>query len=126
MSRERIEALVRDLLQVDPEAEVPADQLPLAVPPFGQPEVVEAIEALLQGRLTMGERVLEFERAYAEHTGTSHAVMVNSGSSALLVMLGALIETGRLSRGDGATFTSGLGACCVRGGTAAASRAWRA
>jgi CDP-6-deoxy-D-xylo-4-hexulose-3-dehydrase len=70
------------------------------VPPFGQPEVVEAIEALLEGRLTMGQRVLEFEHRYAEHTGTSHAVMVNSGSSALLVMLGALIETGHLRRGD--------------------------
>jgi CDP-6-deoxy-D-xylo-4-hexulose-3-dehydrase len=100
VSRERIEALVRDLLQVDPQAAVPADRLPLAVPPFGSEEVVEAIEALLEGQVTMGARVREFEAAFASHTGTAEAVMVNSGSSALLVMLEALIETGRLSRGD--------------------------
>ena len=100
MSRERIRALVKDLLQVDPEAEPAPDQLPLAVPPFGALEVIEAIEALLEGRVTMGRRVQAFEEAYAAHTGTSHAIMVNSGSSALLVMLEALIETGRLSRGQ--------------------------
>ena len=48
----------------------------------------------------MGEQVFEFERRYAEHTGTDHAIMVNSGSSALLVMLEALIEVGHLNRGD--------------------------
>ena len=92
VSRERIRALVSEFLTVDPAAAPPPGQLPLAVPPFGAEEVIEAISALLEGRLTMGERVFEFERRYAEHTGTAHAIMVNSGSSALLVMLEALIE----------------------------------
>lgn len=100
MSRARIQALVSELLEVDPSASPKPGTLPLAVPPFGQEEVVEAISALLEGRVTMGERVFEFERRYAEHTGTDHAIMVNSGSSALLVMLEALIEVGHLNRGD--------------------------
>ena len=100
LSRTRIQALVAELLEVDPSASPEPGTLPLAVPPFGEDEVVEAISALLEGRVTMGERVFEFERRYAKHTGTEHAIMVNSGSSALLVMLEALIEVGHLQRGD--------------------------
>jgi len=78
----------------------PPDRLPLAVPPFGAAEVEAAIETLLSGWLTMGKQCQAFEEAWAAEVGVAHAVCVNSGSSALLVMLGALIETGHLSRGD--------------------------
>ncbi len=80
--------------------EEPADGLPLAVSPIGPEEIAAGIDTLLSGWLTMGRRVRDFESAWAEAIGTKHAVCVNSGSSALLVMLTALVETGVLSRGD--------------------------
>jgi CDP-6-deoxy-D-xylo-4-hexulose-3-dehydrase len=80
--------------------EQPKEGLPLAVSSIESEEIEAAIETLLSGWLTMGNKVKEFEAAWAESVGTRHAVCVNSGSSALLVMLTALIETGALSRGD--------------------------
>jgi len=91
-----IRRLIADHLTLDPDRAHPADSLPLAVPSFGAAEVAEAIDALLSGWVTMGPRVRAFEAAWAELVGTEHAVMVNSGSSALLVMLTALVETGVL------------------------------
>jgi len=42
------------------------------------------------GKFTMGERVREFEMQFAAHVGAKYAVMVNSGSSANLVLVNAL------------------------------------
>jgi CDP-6-deoxy-D-xylo-4-hexulose-3-dehydrase len=78
----------------------PETGLPLAVSPIGPDEIAAGINTLLSGWLTMGRQVQEFEAAWAAEVGTKHAVCVNSGSSALLVMLSALVETGLLKRGD--------------------------
>lgn len=43
-------------------------------------------------QLTKGPLVKEFEDQYAKYTGTKHCVMVNSGSSANLLMAYALLE----------------------------------
>lgn len=48
----------------------------------------------------MGERCRQFEEAFAAYIGTNYAVMVNSGSSANLLMIAALVYTGRLPRGS--------------------------
>ena len=99
MSRaDDIAALVARHLAFDSAA--PEDSLPLAVPPFGADEIAAAIDTLLGGWLTMGAQCRAFEAAWAEAVGVRHSVVVNSGSSALLVLLSALVETGRLSRGD--------------------------
>jgi CDP-6-deoxy-D-xylo-4-hexulose-3-dehydrase len=66
-------------------------------------EICAAVEVLLSGRLTMGERVREFEREFARVVGAPHAVMVNSGSSANLLAVAAATAPGRherLSPGD--------------------------
>lgn len=47
-------------------------------------------------RVTMGPLTAEFERRFAAAIGSPHAVMVNSGSSANLIMAQALLESGRL------------------------------
>ena len=53
---------------------------------------------------TMGKEVGAFEKNFADHFGARHAVMVNSGSSANLLMTAALFyskdERHRLKRGD--------------------------
>lgn len=43
-------------------------------------------------RLTKGPKVLEFEESFANYVGTKHCVMVNSGSSANLLMAYALLQ----------------------------------
>jgi CDP-6-deoxy-D-xylo-4-hexulose-3-dehydrase len=97
MSRsDEIAGLVARYFQMDG----PDVGLPLAVSPIGADEIAAGIDTLLSGWLTMGQRVRDFEAAWASAIGTQHAVCVNSGSSALLVMLTALVETGMLSRGD--------------------------
>lgn len=97
MSRsDDVRALVERHFHMDSDV----DGLPLAVSPIGAEEVEAAIETLLSGWVTMGKKVAAFEEAWADSVGTKHAVCVNSGSSALLVMLTALIETGVLRRGQ--------------------------
>ncbi len=46
--------------------------------------------------VTMGPLTAEFERRFASWLGVGHCVMVNSGSSANLLMAQALLESGRL------------------------------
>ena len=98
--RAAIDALVAEHFPMDPSAAPPADRLPLALPTFGAAEVAEAIDSLLSGWVTMGAKVRAFEERFAAWVGAEHAVMVNSGSSALLVMLSALVEQGRLRPGQ--------------------------
>ena len=51
-------------------------------------------------RLTKGALTEEFEEAWSAKLGTKHSVFVNSGSSANLLMLYALMECGKIKRGD--------------------------
>lgn len=48
------------------------------------------IEVLKSGYLTMGEKVVKFERAFAEFTGTRYAIATNSGTSSLEIVLRAI------------------------------------
>jgi CDP-6-deoxy-D-xylo-4-hexulose-3-dehydrase len=66
---------------------------------------LDAIERVIKsGRFTMGPNVAEFERRFATYVGSRFAVMVNSGSSANLLMVAALFYSNvpetKLSRGD--------------------------
>jgi dTDP-4-amino-4,6-dideoxygalactose transaminase len=76
------------------------DQLPIGAPDYGPEEVKGVVEALLSGWISMGPRTKAFESAFAAYVGTRTAVAVNSGSSANLVAFQALIEVGRLRRGQ--------------------------
>jgi CDP-6-deoxy-D-xylo-4-hexulose-3-dehydrase len=75
--------------------------LPLATETWDDAErrAIERVTA--SGRFTMGEEVKTFERQFAEHFGSRHAVMVNSGSSANLIMMAGLLyhPDRRLERG---------------------------
>ncbi|MEY2532094.1 MAG: CDP-4-dehydro-6-deoxyglucose reductase, partial [bacterium] len=57
---------------------------------YGADEVSAALDCLLDQQVTMGERVREFEQAFAEFMGSRHAIMVNSGSSANLLAMSVL------------------------------------
>ena len=75
-------------------------RIPLNVPTYGADEVVEALDSLCSTYVTMGKKVKRFEEMWADYVGVKYAVMVNSGSSANLLALSALIAAGKLSPGD--------------------------
>ena len=78
-------------------------RVPLSVPGFGWQEVLEALDSLLSTRVTMGDKVRQFERAFASYVGMEHGIMVNSGSSANLVALSVLASPNlgrRIQPGD--------------------------
>ena len=76
----------------------------LAADTLGTGEIEAAKAVLDSGQLTMGRHVREFEAAFADWVGADHAVMVNSGSSANLLVVDAFLHptTGapRLAQGD--------------------------
>ena len=54
-------------------------------------EILEKIDGILKsGQLTLGKYTKEFEERFAEYVGTKYAVAVNSGTSALEIILRAL------------------------------------
>ncbi len=57
-------------------------------------------------RLSMGEKCKEFEKQFALYQGRQYAVLVNSGSSANLALIQALINEGKLKRGDPIGFSA--------------------
>lgn len=62
---------------------------------------LEAIDRVIKSnRFSMGQEVLEFEKAFAEKFGSKYAVMSNSGSSANLLAIAALVYSKRLNHGD--------------------------
>ena len=64
-------------------------------PQIGQGEVAEVVATLESGWLSTGPRVQQFERAFANYIGASHAVAVNSGTAALhLSLLAAGVGAG--------------------------------
>lgn len=76
---------------------------PLVDSSYDNQEILRCMEILLSGQLTMGARVREFEQAFAAKVGAPFAVMVNSGSSANLLAVSALVNparTRRLAPGD--------------------------
>lgn len=62
---------------------------PLAVSTWGPEELDAAERVLRSGQTTMGAQVRAFEDEFATYIGTQYAVMVNSGSSANLLMVAA-------------------------------------
>lgn len=55
-------------------------------------EVFAAVETMLSTFTTMGKKVRAFENQYADYAGTKYGVMSNSGSSANLLSVAALVN----------------------------------
>lgn len=77
---------------------------PLATATWGKSEQDAMQRVIESGMFTMGANVVAFERDFANYVGSKHCVMVNSGSSAILLMVAALFysknEAHLLKRGD--------------------------
>ena len=63
---------------------------PLAFSTWDQEEIQAIHQVIDTDMYTMGRHVKQFEKEFAEHFGSENAVMVNSGSSANLMMLSLL------------------------------------
>lgn len=62
---------------------------PLASSTWGTEEIDAMQRVISSGKFTMGEKVREFEAEFAKTVGSKYSVMVNSGSSANLILLTA-------------------------------------
>ncbi len=82
----------------------PGGRVPYAGRVFDAREIEAVVDAGLEFFLTAGRHAARFEAAFAERLGVRHALLVNSGSSANLLALTALLapELGdrRLKPGD--------------------------
>ena len=75
---------------------------PLASPSWGKEEYEALDRVISSGNFSMGKEVLSFEHQFAEYFGSKHAIMLNSGSSANLIMIAALFfkKENPLQKGD--------------------------
>jgi perosamine synthetase len=67
-----------------------SDELPLARPVIGAREEELVLEVLRSGRLSLGPRLEQFERAFAARVGAPYASAVSSGTAALHLALRAV------------------------------------
>jgi CDP-6-deoxy-D-xylo-4-hexulose-3-dehydrase len=76
--------------------------LPLATSSWDEEEYAAIQRVIASNRFTMGGEVSTFEREFANFFGSKYCVMSNSGSSANLLAVAALIHSNRhsLSHGD--------------------------
>ncbi len=66
------------------------DSIPMSSPEIDDSDVQAVVEVVRSGRLALGDRAVEFERAVAAYAGTRHAVAVSSGTAALHLIVRAL------------------------------------
>ena len=62
-------------------------EVQVAQPIIGEEEKAAVIEVLESGNIAQGEKVAEFEAAFAEYVGAKHAVAVSSGTAAIHLSL---------------------------------------
>ena len=63
---------------------------PLASSSWGEEEIIALEKVISSGNFSMGPITLEFEKAFSDYIGSKFTVMVNSGSSANLLMIASL------------------------------------
>lgn len=78
----------------------PPGRINIGWPVFDEKEVLQALDSLLNVRISQGPKVKRFEEDAARYVGTRYAVACNSGSSANLLALSALVASGKVPRGS--------------------------
>jgi CDP-4-dehydro-6-deoxyglucose reductase, E1 len=70
---------------------------------FSNEDIIEGIKIIISKKITMSKKTLEFEKKFSKFIGSKYALMVNSGSSANLLAMFAMInpaKINKLKRGD--------------------------
>jgi len=67
-----------------------AIRIPIGRPDIGRKEIEAVLETMKSNWVTQGEKVEQFENAFAQYCGAKHGVAVNNGTAALHTALAAL------------------------------------
>lgn len=103
MEKERIlENVINYLSQHDKEKEFVkgTSEVPVSGGKLSYFDIMNIVDAALDGWITEGKWADRFKKELASVTGYNHAVLCNSGSSANLLAITAMIERMNLRRGD--------------------------
>ena len=75
---------------------------PLSSDTWNKKEVLAIQDVIKSKKFTMGGKVENFEKAFSKYIGSKYCIMVNSGSSANLLMVASLffMKKNKLKRGD--------------------------
>lgn len=65
-------------------------RIPVSKPDITQKEINAVLEVLQSNTLSIGPKILEFEKGIADFVGTKHAIGVNSGTSGLHLLIRAM------------------------------------
>jgi perosamine synthetase len=94
------------------------ERIPMASADLDESDIEAVLGVLRTGRLALGPKTLEFERAVADYVGTRHAVAVSSGTAALHLIVKALgITTGDEVLVPSFTFAASVNAFLYEGAT---------
>jgi CDP-6-deoxy-D-xylo-4-hexulose-3-dehydrase len=88
--RENVESYWSEFNKI--EFDLANPKINLHEPTFGPDEVMAMVEVMLSTRVTMGPKVLGFESEIAKYFQVSEAITNNSGSSANLLAIAALVN----------------------------------
>jgi len=69
---------------------VSEERVPLSRPDISKSDIDAVVKVLKSPRLSLGPKLVAFENAFARYMGLAHAVAVNSGTSALHLLVRAL------------------------------------
>lgn len=75
-------------------------KISVAFPYYDEKEIMTALDSLLKLEISQGKKTKQFESNYAQYHKMKYGIAVNSGSSANLVALTSLIDTGYLKKND--------------------------
>jgi dTDP-4-amino-4,6-dideoxygalactose transaminase len=94
------------------------EMIPMSSAHLDETDIQAVLDVLRSGRLALGDKTVEFERMISEYVGVRHAVAVNSGTSALHLIVRAL----GIGRGDEVlvpsfTFAASVNAILYEGAT---------
>jgi CDP-4-dehydro-6-deoxyglucose reductase, E1 len=105
--RKNIFDLIDDFLEVCKEDNTNDDKLALMSSPYGAEELIQAMDSLLSGFLTLNQfektKIYDFEKLWSDYINTKDTIMVNSGSSANFLALQVLsnpLVAGHIRPGD--------------------------
>ena len=108
----KIHKLVKEFYQIPSSKFKPGKTyIGISTPIYNHYEANHLITTLLNSRISAGLNTKEFENNFSQYIGTKYGVAVNSGTSANILAIAILLETGELKKGDevilpAATFSS--------------------
>lgn len=85
----------------DPKERRPSSwRVPIGGSFYDDKEVNAVLECYFNGWLSTQKKVVEFEKVFSKYIGVRYGVATNSGTSANILAIAALIEANNLKRGD--------------------------